>query len=333
MDKSLNNFDKIIYYDKFMNQMYNLVDQIYHYNHIIYDYNYLVNSIKQAKENTTESIFIGHSYSLNGLDGIEFKENIVNLSLSSQDLYYSFKIAKNVIDENQNIKKCYIGTGYWTFYLDLSRAQNSHELARIENIYFPIFKDSHNCINFNKVEKIGLEKFLDPFSKYTFNAEKLYNCICEIIYKRNKTYFNNKFNRESLSLIGNNRLNLMEEKSKYLLGKERADQHNKMIRYTHTREENEKIMMEFLDYLNERNIQPVIVNFPTTRYYDEYLNKQFKQDFYKILDKLAQKNCFLLIDLNNEDNNFTDEDFRDLDHMSSLGAVKISNILNEKFKL
>lgn len=327
------NFDKIIHYDKFMNDIYNIVEQIYHLNHIFYDYNYLVNTINIAKKNITESIFIGHSYSLNGLDETKLNENVVNLSLSSQDLYYSFKIAKNIIDENQNIKKCYIGTGYWTFYLDLSRAQNIHELARIENIYYPILKDGHNCKYLNTEKKLSLDEYSNPLVKHVFNLEKLYNCLSEIIYNRNKTYFNNKFTRQALSLIGNNKLNLMDDEKKYRLGKERAEQHNKMIRYVHTRAENEKIIKELLEYLNEKNIQVTIVNFPTTRYYNEFLNNQFKEDYYKILGKLEKEYNFLLIDLNNENNLFSDEDFRDLDHMSSLGAEKITNILNQKFKI
>lgn len=316
-----------------MNDIYNLVDQMYHLNHIFYDYHYLVNSMNIAKKNITEAIFIGHSYSLNGINETKLNEQIVNLSLSSQDLYYSFKIAKKIINKNQNIKKCYIGTGYWTFNLDLSRAQNIHELARIENIYYPLLKDSHNCKKIVKEKKMSLDEYSNPIIKHIFNLESLYNFLSEIIYNRNKTYFNNKFTREALSLIGNYKLHLLVEEDRYKLGKERAKQHNKMIRYIHTRVENQQIIKDFLEYLNKRDIQTIIVNFPTSKYYNEFLTDQFKEEYYSILKSLEKDYNFLLIDLNNGDSVYSDEDFRDLDHMSSLGADKVTNILNQKLKL
>lgn len=328
-DEGYNNFDAVIYYDKFMNDLYMLVERIYHMNPIFYDYHYLVNAINIAKGDTTESIIIGHSYSLNGIDNLKLDENAVNLSLSSQDLYYSYEIVKQVINENKKIKKCYIGTGYWSFYLDLSRAQNAHELARVENIYYPILKDSHNCKQLNMQKEWGLDEFLNPLSKYVFDTKKIYAYLNNLIYKSNKTYFNNKVTREAFSLIGNVKLNLLEDKEKYRLGKERAEQHNKMLRYTHTREENEGIIRRFLKFLNDNSVEAVIVNLPTSRYYNEYLNNQFKVEYYRILNELKKEYRFTLIDLNDNEDLLADEDYRDLDHVGSLGAEKISSLLNQ----
>ena len=70
-----------------------------------------------------------------------------------------------------------------------------------------------------------------------------------------------------------------------------------------------------------------IINFPTTRYYNKFLNKKFKDDYYNIINKLKEERDFKFLDLN--DYNFNDEDFVDMDHVSDIGASKITNILNE----
>jgi hypothetical protein len=59
----------------------------------------------------------------------------INLSLPSQDIYYSILIAKEIIENNKNIKKCYLGTGYWTFHFDLSKSIKS-TVARIDSNHY-----------------------------------------------------------------------------------------------------------------------------------------------------------------------------------------------------
>lgn len=323
-------FDKIIHYDKLMNDAFNLVEQIYYHD---YDFNFLLNALNQAKRSVTDTIFVGHSYSLNGLDENKLNENVVNLSLASQDIYYSFVIAKDVIEKNPKIKKCYIGTGYWTFFFDLSMVQNNNELARIETIYYPIFKDSHNCKKLNIREKATLDQYMDLYGKFIFDSKKIFKNLCEIIYSSNRSYFNNYVKREAFSLIKHNRLSLMNDEIKYSLGRERAELHNKMLRYITTRDENEEIVKEFLGYLNKKNIQTVIINFPTTKYYNEFLNEAFKKDYYRILENLEKEYNFKLVDLNNNNYLFDDNDFRDFDHLNGTGARKVSNIINQIFSL
>jgi len=321
---------KIVHYDKFMNNAFNLVEEIYYRD---YDFNFLTSALNLAKKTVTDAIFLGHSYSLNGLDDNKLNENVINLSLSSQDLYYSFIIAKEVIERNQKIRKCYIGTGYWTFFLDLSMAQNVNELARIETIYYPIFKDSHNCRKINIRKKASLDEYMNQLGKFIFDSEKIFKCLSEIIYSSNRFYFNDYVKREAFSLIKNNRLSLMNDEIKFRLGRERAELHNKMLRYDNTRNENEEIIKEFLAYLNKKNVQTIIVNFPTTKYYNEFLSEDFKQEYYRIFESLKKEYAFQLVDLNIDNNLFDDDDFRDFDHLNDSGAEKVSNILNQTFNL
>ena len=316
------NFDKIIYYDQLMNSIFNLVEKLYYNN---YDYNYLVNAIKKAKKDIVTEVFVGHSHSLHGINESEIKESMVNLSLQSQNIYYSAKIAKEVIESNKNIKSCFIGTAYWSLYSDLSRTEYGKEIIR--NVYYPILKDSCNYqyeANGNVSELI---KFNDIIISEVFNIEEIYNFLSKIIFDTNKSYFNSLLKRENCGLIGGKILSNLSEEEKFELAQNRTDSHNKLIKYKETREENEKLLNDFLLYLNKKNIKAYIINFPTTRYYNKFLNKKFKDEYYNIINKLKEERDFKFLDLN--DYNFNDEDFVDMDHVSDIGASKITNILNE----
>ncbi len=81
-------FDDIIYYDKLMNHMFNISEKIYYNN---YDYNYLLKSLEKYKSEDIETLVVGNSYPLTGIDIKLLNSNSVSLALSSQDLYYSYK--------------------------------------------------------------------------------------------------------------------------------------------------------------------------------------------------------------------------------------------------
>lgn len=330
---NLNDFDYIVYYDKFMNSCYSIVDSLYNSNILKYDYNYLNNSIEFACNNNIKSIIVGHSYSLNGIDETELKSDTINFSLSSQDLYYSYKIARKAIDSNRNISRCYIGTGYWSFYFDLSKTLNSVELDRIKFIYYPIFNDGHNYINVDKGSNIDdsiyLKERLSIEEKWIFDTNKIYTFLSKIIFLNNKKYFNDRVSRELFSMIGSHKLYELAIDTKMEIGKQRAEAHNKLLKHTLTRSENEAILREFIGYLNKKNVEAIIVNFPTTHYYNDYLDFKFKEEYYKIFKDMENDFKFKLIDLNSKHYNFDDKDYRDVDHINIIGAKKICSFLFE----
>lgn len=330
---NLNDFDYIIYYDKFMNSCYNIVDNLYHSNILKYDYNYLNNSIDFASDNNVKSIIVGHSYSLNGINETELNSDTINFSLSSQDLYYSYKIARKAIDSNRNISRCYIGTGYWSFYFDLSKTLNSVELDRIKFIYYPIFNDGHNYLDVDKGsnmdDSIYLKERLSIEEKCIFDTNKIYTFLSKIIFLNNKKYFNDRVSRELFSMIGNRKLYELAVDTKFEIGKQRAEAHNKLLKHTSTRSENEAILREFIGYLNKKNVEAIIVNFPTTHYYNNYLDFKFKEEYYRIFKDMENDFKFKLIDLNSKHYNFDDKDYRDVDHINIIGAKKICSFLFE----
>lgn len=66
--------------------------------------------------------------------------------------------------------------------------------------------------------------------------------------------------------------------------------------------------------------------FPFTKWYNQYINPQYKEDIYQLLDNLDLPVEFL--DMNELDY-FTDSDFLDTDHLNDIGAEKASKVLND----
>lgn len=320
-------FNDLIYYDKTMNYILKMSNDIYYSN---YDYNYILNSIEEAKSKNLDMIIVGNSYPLTGIVEKSLKYNTINLSLSSQDLYYSYKLAKLVIENNTKIKKCIIGGGYYLINHDLSKSQTKDAISRVKNVYYPILQDKHNSslieyINSNTINQIIDDKVL----KYIFNLDYLDGRFKYYIYKYNNGYFNYNVPREQNNMLGNVKLSELSEEDKYILGKIRANQHNKLSKYNETTQEYNLILNEFITFLNNKNVEPIVVIFPNTKYYSEFLNKNYEKQFYNIINNIKISQNINLIDFSKFDI-FEERDFIDFDHMSEIGAIKITDEINKR---
>ncbi|MFC9711164.1 hypothetical protein ACFTRD_23705 [Paenibacillus sp. NPDC056933] len=320
----LANFDEVISYKKLVQELIsNFVNQKYYSN---YDYYYLSKNMK--KNTDSEILAAGSSYSMFGLNERSFDKSVLNLSLASQDLYYSHKIVKEALKYSRNIKYCIIGMSYYSFHFDLSRSKKEAE-KRINKVYYPIFKDSHHFEVNDSVTSSDMnfdDNNLSFLYHIIFNKIKLDQTIVEAVIVHD-SYFNNNVNRELFSLLGNVRLEDMDLSQKVAVGQQRAEQHNQLLVHNKTVEENTNIMRNLINYLNEKRITPIVVAFPATEYYQKFFDHEFKAVFYEVMNSLANTHTFKLVDLFNSDD-FVESDFLDMDHLNEKGAVKVSNMLN-----
>ena len=319
-------FNDVIFYDKLMNYMFNISEKIYYNN---YDYNYLIKSLEKSKDADIETIVVGNSYPLTGIDMKLVKPKGISLALSSQDLYYSYKLAKLAIENNENIKTCIIGGGYYLVNHDLSKARSEYSVSMVKNIYYPILKDKHNSETVETIELLNIEKVLkDKVIEYLFNLVILDYYFKDLIFRDNNGYFNLNYKREMNSMLGGIKLGDISESEKYILGKNRANQHNKLSEYKQTAKEYNEIFNEFICFLHEKNIEPIIIIFPNTKYYSEFLNESYEREFYNIIEHISRKWKIKLIDFSKKDI-FEESDFIDFDHMSETGAIKITKEINK----
>lgn len=268
---------------------------------------------------------------MTGIKEKKLNRNTVKLALSSQDLYYSYKIAKEVIKDNSNIKECIIGLGYYLVNHDLSRGKSDYSTGLVKNTYYPILKDSHNLKVVEKVEMKTLENYIeDDLLGNIFNLNYLQDIFIKLIYQNNDEYFNSINTREKNSALRGKKLSEFTEEEKVQIGEFRANQHNDLKKHNQTKIEYEKILNEFSEFLNSKNIKTTILILPTTKYYSKYLNKDYKKQFYEVVGNIKKNLDFEIIDLYESDI-LNEDNFIDVDHINESGAIKITNYLNEKY--
>ncbi|MFR3556917.1 MAG: hypothetical protein ACLTUN_00175 [Paraclostridium sordellii] len=319
-------FNDVLYYDKLMNDMFIISEKIYYEN---YDYNYLSKTLEKCKRENIDTLVVGNSYPLTGIDSKLLSNKSENLSISSQDLYYSYKLAEKVINNNENIKRCIIGAGYYLVNHDLSKCKSEYSVNMVKYLYYPILKDKHNSDKVDIIEFSNLRKVLNnDLIDYIFNLEFLHKHFIDLIYRENNGYFNKNLRREMISILQGVKLSDINEDEKYRLGEFRASQHNDLSKYTETKKEYNCIFNDFINFLEEKGVEPVIVVFPSTKYYSKFINETYKDEFYKIIDGIKEKYTVKLVDFSKIDI-FEEDDFIDFDHMSESGCIKITHELNK----
>lgn len=320
-EQLVNKLPNIIIWEDIFKKFYN-----YSYNKYMlnYDFYYLKYSLKRALESDIKSIVVGSSYARFGIEESIINEPCINLALPSQDIYYACLIGRYVISKNPNIKKIFIGTGYYSFHFDLSLSQGM-ELMRISDVYYPIFGDMHNCRELPKSQNNILA------DNELFDVQQIVDVFCNDLFKQFMgNYFidiRNRFNlRTGLRAAGNRKWLDLGDTLQKECSYERAELHNKLIKYLDSYKENKEILNSFIAFCNERNVKVFVIAFPSTRFYKEHLLKEYGESYMSALNSIDGEMHF--IDFNESDI-FTDKDFVDMDHLDKSGAIKISETINE----
>lgn len=289
-----------------------------------YDYYFLKNALEKARKPEIHTLICGSSYMRFGIEeGI--LEETVNCSLPSQDLYYALQILKYVLEGNRNIKNVVLGGGYYYLFSDLSKTQNEKEIQRVANVYWPIFKDAHNCIF---VPARNKDRKYSPI----FDVDKIYNESIEQYFAENPYFSGHKKRTRAATKLWNDTSKVWQDLSfeeKTRAGEERAQIHNKGIRRIATLEENIHTIREFVNICKENGINVVFLIAPTTEYYQKHIDTKYKEVLYGVLDEIEYP--INLIDLVDSEE-FLDEDFNDMDHLGDIGAKKMTYMLKAFLK-
>ncbi len=310
----------IVYEDVFEAVTKNILEEVA-YN---YDYYYLKNALSASQNENIDTIITGSSY---GIFGIDCKQlpSAVNLSLISQDMFYSIKGIYKACTLNKNIRNIVLCCSYYFFYSDLSKTQNPGELQRISKVYHPLYGDMHNC------------KLLPPkrnilFSSNIFDIDGIVDLYAKGKYE--KSYFGNEYSRRDYAT------RIWEDKSKdwselneierEQAGIRRAALHNKNNRWKAAFNENKQLFHELSCFCMSRDIELLVVVVPATKYYRTALCKEFREDFFEVLNE-ADGIVGLLDSF--EDPSFSDGDFNDMDHLSESGAEKLTSAIAELLQL
>lgn len=294
-----------------------------------YNFSFLNASHNKVKLCDPKIIVTGSSHALYGIMESAFSDGCANLSMHSQDIYYDMVNAKHAIqNSNGTIKKCIIVMGYYIIGQDLSKSNNlGHRLIR--EIYFPLFHDSYHWEN-PECDMIW-ENFEMDFKNPATIKDATESILNSILWNG---YYNKYHPRKSGIFDWNGRTwKDLTSEERTLAAIQRTSSHNKFIAWEKTIVENHEVLTQFVQYLRENHVQPIVVIMPFTKEYMEHTDPTYKDVVSDMIDNASKKaSCPIdFYDLNEYDM-WEESDFLDTDHMSADGAEKASKFLNELIK-
>lgn len=290
-----------------------------------YDYLWLKTMLEQAANTKTSgsTLITGSSHALNGIKESCWS-SAFNCSMHSQDIYYDFQCARRVLEraEKGRFARCFIVMGYYIAYQDLSRSKVSRE-TMIANIYYPIFQDAHNW------DSPSHRNLWDGAGDIPSPVKELCEQAAVNKLLEYGTYYSEIRPRGTLFDLKGRTWAQVPERERLAMGQYRAQDHNKIYQHKESLEENKQILKQFVQFLYERDVQPIVVITPFSPEYNRFVLPEMKAGVLELLDAVPQDVHY--VDFNQALDLFGPEDFMDTDHLSEKGAGKVSEILAEMF--
>ena len=197
------------------------------------------------------------------------------------------------------IKYALIGLAPYSFHYDLSQSYGTN--GRLF-AYYIAFNDVHNFwLPKEKIPAIFRENFL--LHRLPAKVDDLNNVYGE---KSSVAKFLNYEKR---------------------IGTIKTKNSKKATYFPATFEENIKILDEYLNLCESRNVRPIMFLPPMTKGLKKYYDKQRLDEFYYWIYQ-AQKNHSSAVFFDGWKLDFPDKDFYDDQHLNIQGAAKFSTILN-----
>ena len=230
-----------------------------------------------------------------------------------------YKILEKYGNEFKNLNVIIVDISYFSLYSTLETGPEPWR-AKNYNIYYDI-----------------------STSKATNNFEVLTNKL-DINYGRIKSYYTKKIKNDKAFIdstfaakMYNGWISLKPAKTTDDLeetGVAAAERHTYDITErsrVEIHDELTNVLGKIVDWSKQKNVKVVFVTTPTYKTYYSRINADQWDNTHKIIEDICQKNsnCRYINLLKNEGNLFTEKDFSDADHLSEIGAEKMSKLINQ----
>lgn len=254
--------------------------------------------ILDNKHQDAEILILGNSHALFGVNPKYFKRNTINLSNANQSFYYDLVIAKENIEQMTHLKAIAINLSFFSFQYQLD---DSPENWR-RNYYYYYW---------------GVKPFVPDADYY----KEMFNLPLRMLKKGIQTsdlidslgYQNAtgsaNFNQDIDGLVA--RVDIY------------AEMYNKG-----TSEKNMILLAEIHELAQKRGIDIFFFITPKHKLYLEYFDKQIISDFEEQLINYQQINRTVIFD-ERSNPEFSNQCFKDFDHLNTIGAKKFSILLSE----
>lgn len=260
-----------------------------------------------------ETLILGSSHAYYGFNPEFFSDNAFNASHISQSLNYDLEILKKFESSFQNLKTVVLPISYFTLY---GKLELGSESWRVKNysIYYGI--------NLSK----NLTDYSEVFSnRFDINVKRL---VVNFILGKSSI--------SSSSLGWGTSYNSEDAKDLEKTGKSAAIRHSKGDIDSEINqqifEDNIEDLNSIINWCKANNIDVLLLTPPAFETYSENLNQDQLNTTLEAVREICSKNdnCNYLNLL--YDTRFVSGDFYDADHLSEIGAKKLSELINEQIQ-
>lgn len=290
-----------------------------------FDYWYLKSKLNSTidKKRQIETLFLGSSYTIFGINS---KSNELNIGLPAQDLYYSVKLALQLLHLDVVSKRIVLGLGYYTLGCDLSKSSSMDNLYRIVDVYYPILLDSHNMSKetFDALEKKNNIIYI--------SVRTLVNAYFRVV--RVGRYFNDFTHtrqRRAIRIWNENKLNWdeIDDEERIKCAKIRCISHSRQLSYKDSIVENLKLLESLWYCCQKKGIDLGVFVAPMSAHYLHEMNPEYTAEAAKAV-QIIKKFADVFVDYN-YNSEFVVTDFVDPDHLSDIGANKLTRLVRKDF--
>ncbi len=248
------------------------------------------------KADTVQLLITGISYLNDGIYTKNLKVPSYNFSYRSQDLFCDYEIMKYLFQNYQlaSVKYVIIGLNYYSFEYDLSKSIGYWQLMR----YYPYIRNLHNLVS---------PKYYDDFYDRTIQSLSAIN-LPKGLFKYNLRKFDlNDYEGEILAKADFNK------------------------NYPITVFENKKILSDFIKFLEDKQVVPIFVIVPCTKYYTKNCTAAIKKKFYDNLNEVIGDKDIQILDYF-DTLDYPDSYYYHVSHLNKQGAKAFTEQLNRDIR-
>lgn len=258
-----------------------------------------------------ETLILGSSHSFYGFNPEYFSSNTFNASHISQSLNYDFEILKKYQDQFKNLKTIILPISYFTLF---GKLEAGSESWRVKNyiIYYDL-NSSKSLIDYSEVLSNRINVNIKRIASYYLLGNSTISCS-DLGWG---TSYNSKNARD------------LAETGKTAAKRHTRDDINS-DKYQEIFNDNILILNSIIQWCKKNNVSVLLLTPPAFETYRQNLNKEQLKIAINTTSDICSKyeNCIYENLLN--DTNFVAVDFFDADHLSEIGAKKLSELINEK---
>lgn len=262
-----------------------------------------------------EGLITGLSYAESGISEQFFSRRFCNFAVSSQDIFFDFHIAKFVLDSSicrQSIKYVIISLPIYAFGYDMSKSKSI--VTERTEIYYPILGTLHNYPD--------AENFILEYEQYRLQMSML----CNDGYQRTLYEHIAPAYKQEINKVRTEKFNslLLSDADKKAFFQQVNQESTKP--YPLTISENKQLLKQYVEFLLELNIKPIIVVCPVSALVHENLLAHISDEFNTIISDLQAELDFQFLNYFSS-TQFSDDDFFDPTHLNHQGSEKFTRML------